>query len=59
MSWLSKTTMGVGGALLLGGLSLRVGHAQSTPSAASPRAFVEQYCVACHSDGQFQRGLVR
>ncbi|PYR52789.1 MAG: hypothetical protein DMF89_01295 [Acidobacteria bacterium] len=58
MSWLSKTTMGVGGALLLGGLSLRVGHAQSTPSAASPRAFVEQYCVACHSDGQFQRGLV-
>src|SRR5262245_37098614 len=58
MSWLFKTTVGVGVALLLSGLSLRVSHAQAVPGAASPRALLDQYCVACHNDGQHQRGLV-
>src|SRR5262245_678886 len=58
MSLRLKTTIGVGVALLLGSLSLDVGHAQSPSSATAPRAFIDQYCVACHSDGQLQRGLV-
>ncbi len=58
MSWLFKVTVGVGVAVALGGLSPHVSHAQAVSGVASQRAFLDQYCVMCHSDGQYQRGLV-
>ena len=58
MSWLFKVTSGAGVAVALGGLSPYVSHAQAVSGVASPRAFVDQYCVTCHSDSGYQRGAV-
>ena len=58
MSWLFKVTSGTGLAIALGGLSPHVIHAQALSGVASPRAFVDQYCVTCHSDSGYQRGAV-
>ena len=58
MSWLFKVTSGTGFAIALGGLSPHVIHAQVLSGVASPRAFVDQYCVTCHSDSGYQRGAV-
>jgi mono/diheme cytochrome c family protein len=56
MSWLFKVTSGVAVALV--GLSPQPSHAQVVSGVASPRAFVDQYCVTCHSDRGYQRGAV-
>ena len=58
MSWLLKVTSGAGVAVALGGLAPHVSHAQEVPGVASPRAFVDQYCVTCHSDRGYERGAV-
>ena len=59
MSRSFNLAVGVGVAVALGGgLSPHVSHAQAVSAgAASPRAFLDQYCVMCHSDSQYQRGL--
>ena len=57
MSWL-KATSRAGVAVALGGLLPHVSHAQAPSDVASPRAFVDQYCVTCHSDSGFERGAV-
>ena len=58
MSWLFKVTSGMGVAIALGSLSPHVVHAQAVSNIASPQAFVDQYCVTCHSDRRFQSGSV-
>src|SRR2546428_12467718 len=59
ISRLVKVTVGVGIAVALGGeLSPHVSHAQVASAVPSPRAFVDQYCVTCHSDSQVQRRVV-
>jgi Protein of unknown function (DUF1592)/Protein of unknown function (DUF1588)/Protein of unknown function (DUF1587)/Protein of unknown function (DUF1585)/Protein of unknown function (DUF1595) len=59
ISRLIKLTVGVGIAVALGGgLSPHVSHAQVVSGAPSLRSFLDQYCVTCHSDSQFQRGVV-
>ena len=65
ISRLVKLTVGTGVVVALGGgLSPHVSHAQAGSGAqavsgvASQRAFLDQYCVACHSDSQSRRGLV-
>ncbi len=58
MSWLFKLTGGAGVAAVLAGFSPLVGHAQTVSDRASAGAFVDRYCVACHSDRGFERGAV-
>ena len=58
MSWLFKVAGGAGVAAVLAGLSPLVSHAQTVSDGASAGAFVDQYCVACHSDRGFERGAV-
>ena len=58
MSWLFKVTGGAGVAAVLAGLSPLVSHAQTVSDGASAGAFVDRYCVACHSDRGFERGAV-
>ena len=57
MSWLFKVTSRVGVAALAA-LSPHVSQAQAVSGEASPRAFVDQYCISCHSDRGYQRGAV-
>ncbi len=56
MSWLFKVAAGVGVVVALVALSPHVSHAQAVSDGASARAFVDQYCIACHSDRGYQRG---
>ena len=57
MSRLFKMAVGVVTvALGGGGLSPPASHAQTVSGVASQRAFLDQYCVRCHSDSQHQRG---
>ena len=56
MSWLFKVATGVGVAVALVALLPQVSHAQAVSDGASARAFVNQYCLACHSDRGFERG---
>ena len=56
MSWLFNVAAGVGVVVALVALSPHVSHAQAVSDGASARAFVDQYCVACHSDRGYQRG---
>ena len=59
MSRLFKMAVGVVTvALGGGGLSPPASHAQTVSGVASQRAFLDQYCVRCHSDSQHQRGVV-
>ena len=58
MSRLFKVAVGVVTVALGGGLSPQVSHAQAVSGVASQRAFLDQYCVRCHSDSQHQRGVV-
>jgi mono/diheme cytochrome c family protein len=65
MSRLFRVMLGAGVVIVLGGgLSSHVSHAQAGPGAqavsgvGSQRAFVDQYCVGCHSDSQSRRGAV-
>ena len=58
MSWLFKVATGAGVAVALGVLSPQATHAQAVSDGASARAFVNQYCLACHSDRGFERGTV-
>jgi len=62
MSWRFKVTVGVGAAVALGGGLFQHGvFAQGQSSFASPVAFqkfLDQYCVRCHSDRQFERDIV-
>ena len=58
MSWLFKVATGAGVAVALGVLSPHATHAQAVSDGAAARAFVDQYCIACHSDRGYQRGTV-
>ncbi len=58
MSWLFKAARGAAVAVVLGVASPAVSHAQEVSGAASPGAFVDRYCIACHGDRQFERGTV-
>ena len=58
MSWLFKVATGAGVAVALGVLSPQATHAQAVSDGAAARAFVDQYCLACHSDRGYQRGTV-
>ena len=59
MSWLFRVTTGVVVAVALGGLAPDVSHAQTTAGTeVSPSAFVDRYCVTCHSDRGYERGAV-
>ena len=59
MSRLFKMAVGVVTVALGGvGLSPPASHAQTVSGVASQRAFLDQYCVRCHSDSQHQRGVV-
>ena len=42
----------------LGAFAPPASHAQAVSDGASARAFVNQYCLACHSDRGFERGTV-
>ena len=57
MSRLFKVAVGVVTAAL-GVLSPQGSHAQAVSGVASQRAFLDQYCVRCHSDSQHERGVV-
>ncbi len=58
MSWLFRVAAGTGVAVALGVLAPGASHAQTVADGASARAFVDRYCVACHSDRGFRRGTV-
>ena len=58
MSWLLKVTSGAAVVVALGSLSPHASHAQAVSNEASPRAFVDRYCVTCHSDSRYERGAV-
>ena len=57
MSWRFRLAGGVGVAVIAA-LSPPVIQAQVVPGGESPRAFVDRYCVTCHSDSGHQRGAV-
>ena len=58
MSWLLKVTSGTAAALALGAAAPHASQAQAVSDEASAHAFVQRYCVACHSDRGFERGAV-
>ena len=58
MSWLLKVTSGTAAALALGVAAPHASQAQAVSDEASAHAFVQRYCVACHSDRGFERGAV-
>jgi len=58
MSWLFKVATAAVVVVALGALAPAASHAQVVSDEASARAFVNQYCLACHSDRGFERGTV-
>src|SRR5262245_6672370 len=57
VSWPLRVTIGVGIAVAVCGAP-HVSRAQAVSGVASPRAFLDEYCVTCHSESQHQRGVV-
>ena len=58
MSWLFRAAGGAAVAVVLGVPSPPASHAQEAAGTVAPGAFVDRYCLACHSDSQFERGSV-
>ena len=58
MSWLFKMAGAAVTTVALSVLVPQVGHAQALAGEMSPGAFVERYCVTCHSDSRYERGAV-
>ena len=58
MSWRLKLACAAGSAVVVNSLLPSVSNAQEPSSGVSPGAFVNRYCVTCHNDSGYQRGVV-